>query len=76
LIFFVERCLDPDDKPAELQASWDREKSDKKKGDSEPIFLFKKKIFLKDDNREMEDPISKDLIYKQVKIHQKSKLYY
>ena len=30
------------------------------------MFLFKKKIFLKDDDREMEDTVAKDLIYKQV----------
>jgi len=59
-----ERCLEPDEKPLELQASWEKEKSERKK-DSEPMFLFKKKIFLKDDDREMEDPVAKDLIYKQ-----------
>ena len=29
------------------------------------IFLFKKKIFLKDDEKEMEDPVAMDLIYQQ-----------
>jgi hypothetical protein len=41
------------------------EKLEKKKAE-ECVFLFKKKIFLKDDDREMEDLVAKDLIYKQV----------
>jgi len=57
-----ERCLEPDDKPSELMAQW--EKGDKKSKE-ECMFLFKKKIFLKDDDREMEDPVAKDLVYKQ-----------
>jgi len=62
-----ERCLDTEDRPAELQQQWEKEKAERKgkSSDNDPIFLFKKKIFLKDDDREMEDPISKDLIYKQ-----------
>jgi len=60
-----ERCIEPDEKPVEIQAQWEKEKSDRKKSDPDPIFLFKKKIFLKDDDREMEDSKAKDLIYKQ-----------
>jgi len=60
-----ERCLEPEEKPADLQLQWEKEKAERKKSDVEPLFLFKKKIFLKDDDREMEDPIAKDLIYKQ-----------
>ena len=60
----LERCLEPGEKPAELKAQWEKEKNDKKK-ESEPIFLFKKKIFLKDDDREMGDLVAKDYIYKQ-----------
>jgi len=60
-----ERCLEPEEKPADLQLQWEKEKAERKKNDSEPIFIFKKKIFLKDDDREMEDPVAKDLIYKQ-----------
>mmetsp|Transcript_90118 Transcript_90118/g.135077 ORF Transcript_90118/g.135077 Transcript_90118/m.135077 type:complete len:328 (+) Transcript_90118:48-1031(+) len=60
-----ERCLEPDEKPADLQLQWEKEKAERKKSDSEPLFVFKKKIFLKEDDREMEDPIAKDLIYKQ-----------
>ena len=56
--------------PKEKKTSAERklkEKADKKKNEEfAPKFLFKKKIFLKDDDREMEDPIAKDLIYKQV----------
>jgi len=61
----TERCLEPDDKPAEIMLQW--EKLEKKKAE-ECIFLFKKKIFLKDDDREMEDLVAKDLIYKQVRL--------
>jgi hypothetical protein len=43
--------------------SW--EKLEGKKAES-CYFLFKKKIFLKDDEKEMEDLVAKDLIYKQV----------
>ena len=59
-----ERCLEPDEKPVDVMAGWDKEK-DKKKSAEENMFVFKKKIFLKDDDREMEDPAAKDLIYKQ-----------
>jgi len=59
-----ERCLEPDDKPVDLMAQW--EKLDRKKGDAADCqFVFKKKIFLKDDDREMEDSVAKDLVYKQ-----------
>jgi len=59
-----ERCLEPDEKPVDVMAGWDKEK-DKKKSAEENMFVFKKKIFLNDDDREMEDPAAKDLIYKQ-----------
>ena len=54
-----ERCLDADEKPAELMKEWDM---DEKKGEK---FIFKKRIFLKDDEKEMQDPVAKDLIYIQ-----------
>jgi len=60
-----ERCLEPEEKPTELQLQWEKEKAERKKNDSEPLFVFKKKIFLKDDDREMEDPAAKGLIFKQ-----------
>ena len=44
-------------------AQW--EKSDKKK-EGECQFVFKKKIFLKDDDREMEDPVAKVRMDKQL----------
>jgi len=55
--FEWERCLDPDEKPADLSESWS--------GNTNCSFLFKKKIFLKDDDKELEDPTAKDLVYKQ-----------
>lgn len=64
--FIVERCLEPEEKPIDLMLQWDKEKAERKKSDSESSFVFKKKIFLKDDDREMEDTVAKDLIYKQV----------
>eukprot|EP01103_Thecamoeba_quadrilineata_P009993 TRINITY_DN2053_c0_g1_i2.p1 TRINITY_DN2053_c0_g1~~TRINITY_DN2053_c0_g1_i2.p1 ORF type:complete len:173 (-),score=41.21 TRINITY_DN2053_c0_g1_i2:94-612(-) len=53
-----ERCVDPEEKPIELQDEWNTEKET-------ACFLFKKKIFLKDEDREMEDPVAKDLVFKQ-----------
>jgi len=50
-----ERCLEPDEKPIELMAQW------------QPTcaFIFKKKIFLRDDEREMQDLIAKHHVYIQ-----------
>lgn len=62
-----ERCLEPDERPADLMDQWEKFDT-KKKGDKDKEdckFIFKKKIFLKDDDREMEDPVAKDLVYKQ-----------
>lgn len=56
-----ERCLDPDEKPSEIQKQWEQDKKSK----TTSKFLFKKKIFLKDDERELADPIAKDLVYIQ-----------
>lgn len=36
---------------------------------SSPAFIFKKKIFLRDDSKEMEDTVAKHLVYIQVKIN-------
>jgi len=58
-----ERCLDPQEKPADLMKEW--EAADKTKTKTAPCFLFKKKVFLKDDEREMQDPVAKDLVYIQ-----------
>jgi len=58
-----ERCLDSDEKPCDLLEEWG--KLEKKKDVPEPKFLFKKKIFLRDDDREMKDPVAKDLLYLQ-----------
>lgn len=61
-----ERCLEPDEKPAELMASWKPAATDKEKQEEEPdCFLYKKKIFLQDDSKEMKDPKAKHLVYIQ-----------
>lgn len=62
-----ERCLEHDEKPVEIMEAWEKLPGRGKGKDDEtaPVFLFKKKIFLKDDDREMEDPVAKDLVYKQ-----------
>jgi hypothetical protein len=57
-----ERCLEPDEKPVELQKTWNATSSDSK---DEPHFVFKKKIFIRDDDKEMEDPVAKHLLYIQ-----------
>jgi FERM central domain/PTB domain (IRS-1 type) len=58
--FFAERALDDEDKPADFQQQWSAEK---RKDACE--FVFKKKIFLRDDDRELDDPAARDLIYHQ-----------
>eukprot|EP01088_Endostelium_zonatum_P011222 TRINITY_DN2515_c0_g1_i1.p1 TRINITY_DN2515_c0_g1~~TRINITY_DN2515_c0_g1_i1.p1 ORF type:complete len:348 (-),score=75.09 TRINITY_DN2515_c0_g1_i1:117-1160(-) len=66
-----ERCLDPEERPAELQKAWAKEASPSQgsapgeKTFEEPHFLFKKKIFIRDDEKEMEDPIAKHHLYIQ-----------
>jgi len=58
-----ERCLEPDEKPCELMAVWTTDASgDPKK---QCAFIFKKKIFLRDDEREMADPTAKHHVYIQ-----------
>jgi len=58
-----ERCLDPDEKPCELMNEWVN--LEKKKEVMEPRILFKKKIFLRDDDREMKDSVAKHYLYIQ-----------
>jgi len=55
-----ERCLEPDEKPSELMKNWGDAK-----GDNAPKFLFKKKTFIRHDEREMEDPVARHLLYIQ-----------
>jgi hypothetical protein len=67
----VEKCLDPDEKPAELMSLWNVDPKRKETG-KEPLkelpfaFIFKKKIFLRDDEKELQDPIAKLYVYSQV----------
>jgi len=58
-----ERCLDSDEKPGELLEEWS--KLEKKKDGTEPKIIFKKKIFLRDDDREMKDSVAKHLLFIQ-----------
>lgn len=58
-----ERCLDPDEKPCELINEWSN--MEKKKDTPEPRLVFKKKIFLRDDDREMKDSVAKHYLYIQ-----------
>jgi len=55
-----ERCLEPDEKPAEIMKSWGDAK-----GDNAPKFVFKKKTFIRHDDREMEDSVARNLLYIQ-----------
>eukprot|EP00005_Dracoamoeba_jomungandri_P006424 CAMPEP_0174261602 /NCGR_PEP_ID=MMETSP0439-20130205/11557_1 /TAXON_ID=0 /ORGANISM="Stereomyxa ramosa, Strain Chinc5" /LENGTH=329 /DNA_ID=CAMNT_0015346103 /DNA_START=28 /DNA_END=1017 /DNA_ORIENTATION=+ len=57
-----ERCLEPDEKPADLMEKWS---PDAKNSENSPKFLFKKKTFIRDDDREMDDPVAKHLLYIQ-----------
>jgi len=58
-----ERCLDPEEKPCELMNEWVN--AEKKKDGQEPRIIFKKKIFLRDDDREMKDSVAKHFLYIQ-----------
>jgi hypothetical protein len=58
-----ERCLEPDEKPCELMALWNNESNGNPK--SQCCFVFKKKIFLRDDEREMQDVTAKHHVYIQ-----------
>jgi len=58
-----ERCLEPDEKPCELMNLWGSETNAVPY--KNPAFVFKKKIFLRDDEREMADLIAKHHVYIQ-----------
>lgn len=68
-----ERCLEPEEKPVELMTLWSVEPAKKKTekvdnnnaADNGPSFVFKKKIFLREDDREMGDSVAKHLVYIQ-----------
>jgi len=60
-----ERCLEPDERPVDLMKTWVEAEKLKKEGGSDPTFLFKKKIFLKEDEKELLDPVAKNLVYIQ-----------
>lgn len=66
-----ERCLDNEEKPCELMTLWniDPKKKDSNKQESlselSCAFIFKKKIFLRDDEKEMQDPVARNLVYIQ-----------
>jgi hypothetical protein len=55
-----ERCLNEDEVPGQIMTEWEKEKAEGK-------FIFKKKIFLRDDEREMDDPVAKNLLYIQAR---------
>jgi hypothetical protein len=57
--------LDPDEKLCDLAIGEWGTAADKKKDGTEPKILFKKKIFLRDDDREMKDTVAKHYIYIQ-----------
>lgn len=58
-----ERCLDNDEKPCELMALWNNDANGPGKGQC--AFVFKKKIFLRDDEKEMADLVAKHHVYIQ-----------
>jgi len=59
-----ERCLEPDEKPCELMTLWSGGDNNTP-GKNHASFVFKKKIFLRDDEREMGDPVAKHYVYIQ-----------
>jgi len=65
-----ERCLEPEEKPTELMALWNSAETKKSTGqetlkEAASAFILKKKIFLRDDDREMTDPVAKHHVYLQ-----------
>lgn len=55
--------MDPDEKPCELMNEWSN--LEKKKDGTEPKIIFKKKIFLRDEEKEMKDSVAKHYLYIQ-----------
>jgi len=65
-----ERCLEQDEKPCDIMALWNADAKKNITGkeslkDAAYAFIFKKKIFLRDDEREMQDTVAKHHIYIQ-----------
>jgi len=58
-----ERCLEPEEKPCELMALWNNDGGTTQ--NNQCAFIFKKKIFLRDDEREMQDLVAKHHVYIQ-----------
>lgn len=59
-----ERCLEPDEKPSELMSLWPPKPQGQTDDDSVG-FVFKKKIFLREEEKELSDPVAKHLVYIQ-----------
>jgi len=65
-----ERCLEPEEKPCELMATWNAAETKKSTGqetlkEASSAFILKKKIYLRDDDREMLDAAAKHHVYLQ-----------
>jgi len=60
-----ERCIEADEKPLDLMKVWENEAKTKPKDHPDAQFLFKKKIFLKEDEKEMADLVARNLVYIQ-----------
>jgi len=66
-----ERCLDAEEKPCELMTLWTIDPKKNTITGKEPLseipcaFIYKKKIFLRDDEKEMSDAVAKNLVYIQ-----------
>jgi myosin-7 len=66
-----ERCIEPDEKPCELMTLWQTQTQAAQLPTKEGLrdvafaFIFKKKIFIRDDEREMKDPVAKHSVYIQ-----------
>jgi hypothetical protein len=64
--------LEPEEKPCELMTLWTNVPKKEPTTGKEALdelpcaFIFKKKIFLRDDEKEMSDPVAKNLVYIQV----------
>jgi len=61
---FLERCLENHEKPGDLMLRWNSELGTEP-NKIQPAFVFKKKIFLRDSEKEMADPVAKHHVYIQ-----------
>ena len=54
-----ERCLDPEERPADIMKTWTGVK------EKDTNFVFKKRVFVREDSKEIQDPVARQYVYLQ-----------